>query len=80
MTFIGENGTLQYESINELALKAYENGERPLSVTTTFCGTRSDPKRRGSIENIDLFNFTPSALALGKIGCNDGFSDFINYV
>ncbi len=67
VTFIGENGTLQYESINELALKAYENGERPLSVTTTFCGTRSDPKRRGSIENIDLFNFTPSALALGVI-------------
>ena len=67
VTFIGENGTLQYESINELALKAYKNGERPLSVTTTFCGTRSDPKRRGSIENIDLFNFTPSALALGVI-------------
>jgi sedoheptulokinase len=50
-----------------LAKKAYEKGERPLAVDTAFCGTRTDPMHRGSIENIELHNFTPSALILGVI-------------
>ncbi len=66
-SFLGMDDASQYENINGLALKAYENGEKPLSVTTAFCGTRNEPKRRGCIENIDLYNFTPSALALGVI-------------
>lgn len=50
-----------------MAEKAYASGEAPLAVNTLFCGTRTDPRRRGSIENIELNNFTPSALVLGVI-------------
>jgi sedoheptulokinase len=62
---LGENS--QYGVINSLAKKAYTSGETPLSVDTLFCGTRTEPLRRGSIENIELNNFTPSALVLGVI-------------
>jgi sedoheptulokinase len=65
--FSGSGDTSQYGIINALAEKAYENGEPPLSVDTSFCGMRTDPMRRGLIENIDLNNFTPSALILGVI-------------
>ena len=65
--FLGMSDNSQYASINELAEKAYRNGEQPLLVNTSFCGTRTDPMCRGSIENIDLQNFTPSALVLGVI-------------
>ena len=38
-----------------------------------FFGKRSDPARRGSINNIDRQNFTPSALVLGVLRgmCNE---------
>ena len=65
--FLGMGDNSQYASINELAEKAYRNGEQPLLVNTSFCGTRTDPTCRGSIENIDLQNFKPSALVLGVI-------------
>lgn len=65
--FSGLGYNSQYAVINALAKKAYESGERPLSVDTSFCGTRREPARRGSIKNIELNNFTPSALILGVI-------------
>lgn len=64
---IGAKDASQYAIMNDLAQAAYESGEPPLSVDTSFCGMRSDPMRRGAIENIDLGNFTPSALVLGVI-------------
>ena len=64
---LGINNNSQYSIINDLAEKAYMNGEQPLLVDTSFCGTRTDPMHRGSIQNIDLNNFTPSALILGVI-------------
>ena len=67
VAFAGLGDNPQYGVINALAEKAYQSGERPLSVDTLFCGTRTDPMRRGSIENIDLNHFTPSALILGVI-------------
>ena len=67
VAFSGGGDHSQYGVINSLAEKAYKNGERPLSVSTLFCGTRTDPMRRGSIENIELNHFTPSALILGII-------------
>ena len=67
IAFSGLGDKPQYGVINALAEKAYKSGERPLSVDTLFCGTRSDPGRRGSIENIELHHFTPSALVLGII-------------
>ena len=65
--FSGLGDSSQYAVINALAEKAYESGEQALSVDTSFCGTRTDPMRRGSIENIEINNFTPSALVLGVI-------------
>ena len=66
-SFSGLSEASQYGVINSLAEKAYASGEAPLAVNTLFCGTRTDPMRRGSIENIELNNFTPSALVLGVI-------------
>lgn len=37
----------------------------PLKVRTAFCGTRRDPDVRGSIEGIDLENFTARELMAG---------------
>ena len=54
----------QYEILNELARKAYEEGEA-LSVSTLFCGTRENPSLRGRITGIDDINFTPGNLLLG---------------
>ncbi len=65
--FSGLGDNSQYGVINALAEKAYESGEQALSVDTSFCGTRTEPMRRGSIENIELNHFTPSALVLGVI-------------
>lgn len=38
-----------------------------LTVNCQFCGTREDPKIRGSIENIGIENFTPENLILGTL-------------
>ena len=65
--FAGLGDLSQYGVINALAERAYASGENTLSVDTSFCGMRTDPMRRGSIENIERNNFTPSALVLGVI-------------
>ena len=73
MVSAGMQDTSQYKIINQLALEAYENGEKGLDVDVSFFGKRSDPTRRGSIKNIDRQNFTPSALVLGVLRgmCNE---------
>lgn len=38
-----------------------------LTVNCQFCGTREDPKIRGSIENIGIENLTPENLILGTL-------------
>ncbi|MBE6800232.1 MAG: hypothetical protein E7529_03405 [Ruminococcaceae bacterium] len=38
-----------------------------LTVNCQFCGTRENPKIRGSIENIGIENFTPENLILGTL-------------
>lgn len=38
-----------------------------LAVKCQFCGTREDPKIRGSIENIGIENLTPENLILGTL-------------
>ena len=75
-TFSGIGDSSQYGVMNALAEKAYMSGEQPLSVATSFCGTRSEPMQRGSIENIELNSFTPSALILGVINgmCDELYS------
>ena len=63
----------QYKTINALAEKAYEKGEKGLDVDVSFFGKRSDPSRRGSIRTIDRENFTPSSLVIGVLRgmCNE---------
>ncbi len=38
-----------------------------LTVNCQFCGTRENPKMRGSIENIGIENFTPENLIFGTL-------------
>lgn len=38
-----------------------------LTVNCQFCGTRENPKLRGSIENMGTFNFTPENLIYGTL-------------
>ena len=64
---IGMNDTPQYSIMNKIAKEAYSGAERGVWVTTSFYGKRSDPDCRGSIEGIDAYNFTPSALILGLL-------------
>jgi sedoheptulokinase len=73
MLSAGMQDASQYKIINQLALEAYENGEKGLDVDVSFFGKRSDPTKRGSIKNIDRQNFTPSALVLGVLRgmCNE---------
>lgn len=63
---ISDNAPAQYEVMNNLAAKAYENKEK-LDVCTKFCGMRSQPDVRGSIVGISENNFTPENLVLGVL-------------
>ncbi|MBQ9121163.1 MAG: MerR family transcriptional regulator [Clostridia bacterium] len=63
----GMQDTSQYQVMNQLAEAAYESGEDGLDVDVSFCGKRSDPDCRGSIQRIDRQNFTPSSLVLGVL-------------
>lgn len=66
LAFAKIKGGSQYEIMNELAEKAY--GEKNiLRVSTLFCGTRKDPKLRGTITELGEDNFSPEALTLGVL-------------
>lgn len=41
--------------------------DKSWKIRTTFSGTRSNPKERGSIENIGIENFCPGAMTVGMI-------------
>lgn len=56
----------QYEVLNALAQKGILL-KNPLKVNTTFCGTRQDSTRCGSISNMNEGNFTQEALAAGVL-------------
>lgn len=56
----------QYEVMNRMAEEAYQK-ENAMKVSTTFCGTRINPKKKGNISEIDEMNFTPEALTLGVL-------------
>ncbi len=61
-----------YEIMNQAAYSVY-NTENPIVVDTRFNGTRSNPKKRGSIEQLNADNFTPEVLTLGVLQgmCNE---------
>ena len=73
MVSAGMEEVSQYKTINKIAYDAYERGESGLDVDVSFFGKRSAPTKRGSIQNIDRENFTPSALVLGILRgmCNE---------
>ncbi|NCB30813.1 MAG: hypothetical protein EOM66_05330 [Clostridia bacterium] len=54
-----------YARMLDMALSAY--GEAPLAVDVRFCGTRSEPNRRGGITGISAENFTPGRLIWGML-------------
>lgn len=46
---------------------ASEGKDKSWKIRTTFSGTRSNPKERGSIQNIGIENFHPGAMTVGMI-------------
>ena len=62
----------QYKTMDALAEKAYNEGKKPLSVSTLFKGTRTEPDKRASVTGIGTDNFTPEQLILGV---NYGMAD-----
>ncbi|MGF7145167.1 sugar (pentulose or hexulose) kinase [Anaerotaenia torta] len=55
-----------YEVMNQAADSVY-NTKNPIVADTRFNGTRSDPRKRGRIEQLDADNFTPEDLTLGML-------------
>ena len=49
----------QYPIIDRLAEEIFSLPD-PIRFSTSFCGTREDPKKRASIENLSDRNFTPA--------------------
>lgn len=55
-----------YKKMDSLSEDAFALSN-PLRVNCEFCGTRENPSKRGSIENIGDENFTPQALICGVL-------------
>ena len=55
-----------YSLMDSAAQRVSETDDLP-TVNCQFCGTRENPKLRGSIENIGIFNFTPENLIYGTL-------------
>lgn len=52
----------------DAALESSGEESDALVVSTKLCGTRSDPELRGSVTNLGVDNFTPTALMNGFLG------------
>ncbi len=61
-----------YAVMSRLLEQSLPEEQRGLRVCTAFAGTRRDPEQRGSIENIDIHNFTPQAFVYGVL---DGMAE-----
>ncbi len=70
----------QYETMNRMAEEAYQSKSKSPRVETTFCGTRTDPSRRGAVLGLDADCFTPKALTLGVITgiCRELYALFLD--
>lgn len=60
----GEEVTSAYKGIDAF-LEKTEDVENPVRFSTLFCGTRENPEKRASIENLGLDNFTPGHFVFG---------------
>lgn len=56
-----------YPAIDKL-MDNYEQTTSPVTVDTAFCGTRTEPNRRGAISNISIDNFTVADFCDGFMG------------
>lgn len=65
----GDNGTDIYAQMERQAREFTEayGKEAAWKIRTTFSGTRSNPKERGSIAGIGVENFHPGAMTLGMM-------------
>ena len=54
-------------NIMDTAAETVSDSEDHLGVNCQFCGTRENPKLRGSIHNIGTENFTPESLIYGTL-------------
>ncbi len=54
-------------TLMDSAAEAVADSADPLSVNCQFCGTRENPRLRGSIQNIGTENFTPESLIYGTL-------------
>lgn len=55
-----------YDVLNRLAAEGLAGEPLPV-IRTTFCGTRSDPGKLGSMEGLSENSFTPEAFAAGVL-------------
>ena len=62
-----ENGFYDQMEEQARAFLAAFGKEKSWKIKTTFSGTRSNPKERGSIANIGIENFHPGAMTVGMI-------------
>lgn len=66
---ITNSDTALYEIMEKQAraFKETKGSDAAWKIKTTFSGTRSNPKERGSIQGIGVENFQPGAMTLGMI-------------
>lgn len=60
----GEKCDSAYKGIDRF-LEETSEVENPVDFSTLFCGTRENPEKRASIENLGIDNFTPGHLIYG---------------
>lgn len=68
-SIVNDNGvklSSLYPYMDALSKSAFELDD-PLTVNTSFCGTRQDPFLRGSITNLSVHNFSPTHLVVGVL-------------
>lgn len=56
----------RYAVLNVLAQEGLKEENLP-TVTTTFCGTRAEPEKKGAVAGLTEDNFTPQALTAGLL-------------
>ena len=72
----GQDVKSAYAAMDQMMRRFVPSGE-PLIVDPRFCGTRQDPKKRGSIGNIGIHNFSAAALCDGVMnGMVEELMDF----
>ncbi len=64
--FLGGNSDDLYEKMNKLS-ENIDTLPDPLNINCEFCGTRSNPEKRGFIENLSDTNFTPTHFICGVL-------------